>query len=260
MKLIFIRHADPDYAHDSLTEKGKREAELLSETIGGYGIDEVFVSPLGRAKETARYSLDKLGMEGITCDWLKEFEARFDPNLSEDAAKAYATELNKDPKTGLYEKRIVWDILPSYLADHPELLDREGWKESDIAKCGNMISEYNMVRDNFYRLLRDHGYDRVGDVFIPREGNDRTLAFFCHLGVTAIMLSLLWNVSPFVTLQNIAMAPTGVTILATEERQRGIAIFRTLRIGDVTHLLMAGEEPSFSARFCELYDNMDERH
>ena len=29
MKLIFVRHAEPDYAHDSLTEKGFREAGLL---------------------------------------------------------------------------------------------------------------------------------------------------------------------------------------------------------------------------------------
>lgn len=33
MKLIIIRHGDPDYSIDSLTEKGWREAELLSERI-----------------------------------------------------------------------------------------------------------------------------------------------------------------------------------------------------------------------------------
>ena len=31
MRLIFIRHGDPDYVHDTLTEKGKREAELLAQ-------------------------------------------------------------------------------------------------------------------------------------------------------------------------------------------------------------------------------------
>ena len=28
MKIIFIRHAEPDYSIDSLTEKGWREAEI----------------------------------------------------------------------------------------------------------------------------------------------------------------------------------------------------------------------------------------
>ena len=30
MKLMFVRHAEPDYKHDSLTLKGHREAQLLS--------------------------------------------------------------------------------------------------------------------------------------------------------------------------------------------------------------------------------------
>lgn len=33
MKLIIIRHAEPDYAIDGLTEKGKKEAELLKHRL-----------------------------------------------------------------------------------------------------------------------------------------------------------------------------------------------------------------------------------
>lgn len=33
MKLLIVRHGDPDYSIDSLTEKGWREAELLSENF-----------------------------------------------------------------------------------------------------------------------------------------------------------------------------------------------------------------------------------
>ena len=33
MKLLIIRHADPDYSIDSLTEKGRREAELLADRL-----------------------------------------------------------------------------------------------------------------------------------------------------------------------------------------------------------------------------------
>ena len=33
MKIMIIRHGDPDYSIDSLTEKGWREAEMLSERI-----------------------------------------------------------------------------------------------------------------------------------------------------------------------------------------------------------------------------------
>ena len=35
MKLLFIRHGDPDYEHDTPTEKGHREAALLAKKIAG---------------------------------------------------------------------------------------------------------------------------------------------------------------------------------------------------------------------------------
>ena len=57
-----------------------------------------------------------------------------------------------------------------------------------------------------------------------------------------------------------AAAPTSVTTLYTEERKEGIASFRMQSYGDVSHLLKAGMEPSFAARFCETWDDWTERH
>ena len=47
MKLLFIRHGDPDYTIDSLTEKGWKEAEFLSEKIAALDVRDFYVSPLG---------------------------------------------------------------------------------------------------------------------------------------------------------------------------------------------------------------------
>ena len=60
MKILIIRHGDPDYSIDSLTEKGWREAELLSERLKDAGITSFYCSPLGRANDTAKPTLDKL--------------------------------------------------------------------------------------------------------------------------------------------------------------------------------------------------------
>ena len=38
MRLIFIRHGDPDYVHDTLTEKSKREAELLAQRVKNWDV------------------------------------------------------------------------------------------------------------------------------------------------------------------------------------------------------------------------------
>ena len=53
---------------------------------------------------------------------------------------------------------------------------------------------------------------------------------------------------------------TSVTTLITEERREGIAYFRMNGFGDISHLYAAGQEPSFSARFCETYANLAQRH
>lgn len=260
MRLFFIRHGDPDYENDTLTQKGIREAECLSNYIHNLGIDKAYQSPLGRARKTAEYSLEKLGMEADTLDWLKEFPALYDPNLLPDANDAYRTELTKDSESGSYNKRIVWDILPSYFAVHPELFGRDSWRNCRLVENSNMIEVYDRVRKSFLELLAEYGYEKSGDVFRVEKGNDKKLAFFCHFGITSVLMSVLFNISPFVPLQFMAMAPTSVTEIVTEERENKIAIFRALRIGDITHLNMANENPSFSARFCEMYENMDERH
>ncbi len=260
MKLIFIRHGDPDYEKDSLTDKGKREAELLAMQIDKLSLDEVFLSPLGRAVKTAQYCLPVLKKETTTYDWLREFPGDFDPNLSESASKAFESELSIDEETGKYRHRILWDVLPSYFGGHPELFDRHGWRESEVVKCSDMITKYDHVVNEFDKLLSDHGYERDGDIYRAVNNNDKTLGFFCHFGITCVLLSHLWNISPFILWQYLAMAPTSVTEVNTEERQRGIAIFRASKIGDITHLNMGNEEPSFSARFCERFENENERH
>ena len=59
MKLLIVRHGDPDYTIDSLTEKGWKEAEYLSEKLSKMKLDYFYVSPLGRAKDTASCILKK---------------------------------------------------------------------------------------------------------------------------------------------------------------------------------------------------------
>lgn len=46
MTIYIIRHAEPDYARDSLTEKGWREAELLSHRLAKIPDASYYVSPL----------------------------------------------------------------------------------------------------------------------------------------------------------------------------------------------------------------------
>ena len=64
VEIWIVRHADPDYEHDSITAKGHREAALLAERLSRYDFAAVYCSPMGRAKDTAAYYLKKNGANG----------------------------------------------------------------------------------------------------------------------------------------------------------------------------------------------------
>ncbi len=256
MRLLFIRHGDPDYVHDTLTEKGHREAALLAERAPGMNLGSCYVSPLGRAQATAEYSMKKLGLTAETLGWLKEFPARIDLNEFPELCSAYP---NAEKKDGVYSPRIVWDVVPSYWAEHGGCMDASGWRECGICRSSDTVETYDYVTAEFDRFLAERGYVRDGRCYRVEKENKETLTFFCHFGITCVFLSHLWGLSPFLLWHSLALAPTSVTEIVTEERQQGIACFRGLKLGDVSHLTLGGEPVSTSARFCEVYSDSD-RH
>ncbi|MCC6095424.1 MAG: phosphoglycerate mutase family protein [Eubacterium sp.] len=258
MRLLLIRHGDPDYVRDSLTKKGDAEAALLADLLSGERIDDIYISPLGRAQRTASYTLKKLGKQGVTKEWLHEFSCEMDISHSELLRKAYPdARLLED---GTPVRSIPWDMLPSFLMQDPRYLDPEDWKKTPVAQNSNVEEVYSWVTSSLDDLLADYGYRRDGGCYRVLQESDKTVAFFCHFGVSCVLLSHLWNCSPFIPWQFLCMQPSSVTELVTEEREQGTAVFRALRIGDVSHLYAGGEKPSFMGRFCELYSDKTQRH
>lgn len=241
MKLLIIRHGDPDYAKDSLTDKGWREAELLSERIAAMTVKEFYVSPLGRARDTAAVTLNKMNRKAEILPWLREFHAPvFDAKLGKD--------------------RIPWDFLPEDWTKITEFYDNNLWHTVPVMKKGNVISEARQVFSGLDDIIEKNGYIREGNLYRAVNPNNNTIVLFCHFGVECVILSHLLGISPVVLWHGFCAAPTSVTTLVTEERRKGIAYFRMSAFGDISHLYAKGETPAFAARFCETYDNADERH
>ncbi len=239
MKLLLIRHGDPDYEHDSLTPTGRREAGLLAERIAPLPIREYYVSPLGRAKDTAAPTLRKAGRTAVECDWLREFDVS----------------VRRPDRGGL--SPVPWDWLPQdWLAD-PRFLSAEHWTENPVFREAGVGEAYQRVVAAFDELLAAHGYVREGLLYRVERPSSDTLAFFCHFGLSCVLMSRLMNCSPMILWHGLAMAPSSVTVFNSEERRPGVAVFRASEIGDISHLWAAGQEPSFSARFCETYGNGD---
>lgn len=235
MKLIFIRHGDPDYENDSLTEKGFREVELLKKRVSTWNVKQFYCSPLGRARVTAAPFLQEMGREAVVYDWLQEF---FIPV--------------KDPVTG--QQRIAWDFMPAYWTNEPLLYDKERWTEAPVMRDSQIAAAYQEVCKGIDGVLAEHGYTRKDSYYITEQGNEDTLVFVCHLGVTFAILSHLLGLSPSVLWQGFFIAPTSVTVLCTEERIKGEAYFRCKCMGDTLHLAQGNEPASDSGFFCEVYD------
>ncbi|SHO44301.1 histidine phosphatase family protein [Anaerocolumna xylanovorans] len=241
MKLIIIRHGDPDYSIDSLTEKGWREAKLLSDRIAAMNVKAFYISPLGRAKDTASVTLNKMSREGRVLPWLREFDAPI-----------------TDEQTG--EERVPWDWLPAEWTKIREYYDKDLWYKTPVMQEGHVFEEARKVHEGLDDLLKEHGYEREGRLYRAVSPNNDTVVLFCHFGVECVMLEHLLGISPMILWHGFCAAPTSVTTLITEERRKGVAYFRMSSFGDISHLYAAGEEPAFMARFCETYDNMNERH
>ena len=242
MRLLIVRHGDPDYSIDSLTEKGWKEAEYLSERLSKLDVKDFYVSPLGRAKDTASFTLKKMNRTAVECDWLREFDVLIDrPDVTD-------------------RQKRLWDWLPQDWTQDERFYQYDHWYENERLQQSDAKGYYDYVTGKFDKLLAEHGYVREGHYYRVEKPNEDTLVFFCHFGLECVLLAHLIGASPMVLWHGFCAAPSSVTTVNTEERREGIASFRISAFGDISHLYVHDEPPAFAARFCEMYSNTDERH
>ena len=240
MKLLIVRHADPDYAIDSLTKTGWIEAELLSHRLTKLDVKAFCCSPLGRARDTAKPTLEKLGREAEIFPWLREFP----PHVKKPDGHG----------------KVSWDWLPQDWTVRDYFFDKDRWTDAPEFQAAGVQEVYNQVCGELDALIARHGYRREGNLYRAERPNADTIVLVCHFGLESVLLSHLLNCSPMIFWHGSCATPSSVTTLITEERRPGFAYFRMSAFGDTAHLYAAGREPSFSARFCEMYTNEHERH
>ncbi len=224
MKITIIRHAEPDYKNNTLTQKGFREADILGRYLQGEKIDFLYSSPLPRAIFTAqgiaKYNRTKAYK---ILEFLREFEP------------------------------FMWDRAPSFLSSDSRLYDKDAWVKNDFMANPEIISRYEYVKAEFSKLLEEHGYKKNGVYYEAVKPNHDHLVLACHFGIESFLLSELLNIPVNALINHTCASPTGMTTVYTEEREKGKAIFRLNVFGSLEHLIYAGEEPSFMARFDEVY-------
>ena len=238
MKIMFVRHAEPWYAIDSLTAKGHREAELLSHRLAKLEVKAFYTSPLGRAKETARYTLEKTGREAEVLPWLAEFRGH-----------------TIDPENGC--SRIPWDYKPSIWMERKDLRDMDTWLDDPLMAGSNVAQVWKETTDGLDALLASHGYIRDGYMYRAENNQPDTIVLFCHFGIMMACISHLIGITPINLWHGFCTQPSSVTTLVTEERVKGQVAWRCMQLGDISHLYVADEPYSTAALYPECYTGVD---
>ncbi|MBQ3934843.1 MAG: histidine phosphatase family protein [Clostridia bacterium] len=213
MELYIIRHGDPDYANDTLTEKGWEEAKKLGPRMAALHPVKIFASPRKRAQDTAKPACELLGQTFQVEDWMNE-SMDYMQSLGDDEASVanydvygYRTTIGKGCER-------LKDFAPS----RTEALDRM------IANSDDFFARLGFIREG----LRYRAAD-------PVEGN---VLCFCHGGFGTAWIGHLLGMDPAYTWLKLDLFTTAVTRFTFMVKD-GYAIPRMRYLGDTSHLTRA---------------------
>ena len=223
MLLYLIRHGDPNYQLDCLTDRGKLQAEAVAKRMQASKIDVVYSSPMGRARETAVPTCKLLDLPCHIEEWTHEV-------LSE--------RLTTYPD-GV--RRSVTLIQNTLLRENGEIdLPYERTFESKALRETEMESAFSYIRDNGREFLRKLGYEEENGVYRILRKNEDRVALFTHAVFTRTWLSHLLHIPLHLFWGSFSPTHTGVTVLDFNNNENGITAPKLLCFSDMSHLFAAG--------------------
>ena len=220
MRLFIIRHADPDYANNTITAAGHLEAQALARRLEKLGLDQIYCSPLGRAIDTMRYSAQALGLEHTIAPWTAELAwAKTDSQYGPGAA---------------------WDIHGHTVRQSGLEITHSNWHESPFLAHTDFREGVAHVQQNSDAFLAQLGYEREGEVYrIVRPNRDK-IAVFCHGGFGLTWIAHLLHIPVPLVWTSFFLPPSSVTTILLDERSTEFAVPRCLGMGDISHLYAEG--------------------
>jgi len=180
MRIIFVRHGEPNYELDCLTPLGQKQAKAAAERLREEGIEEIYSSPFGRAMETAQAASDALNIHPIhVLDFMHEL---------------YWGSVDGTPT---FADGHPWDIAAD-LARRDWDLTRTGWPEHPYFTNNRVTAEVARVARETDNWLKTLGYEREGAYYrcVREDGEQHAVALFCHGGSSSAALARIFNL-PF---------------------------------------------------------------
>jgi len=224
MLLYIIRHADPIYSPDSLTELGHKQAEALAKRLAANGIDRAYSSPNMRAQLTAKPACELLGLEYAVEHW-----------MSEDLAwRDFSYETESGGRTWTFNRQNTKIKYDETLKPGAE------WYDSQYFSVTNAKEGYRRVAECSDEFTERLGYRRENGAYKIIRANDDRIAAFCHHGFGTVWLSHLLDIPLRVFSTSFNISHSGVTILEFKNYENGCTAPMCLCLSDISHIYQAG--------------------
>ena len=225
MLLYYVRHGDPIYNPDSLTELGQAQAEALKHRFAAHGLDEIYSSTSNRAYQTALPTAKILKKQITQLEWCKESHAykqfcvtRPDGSLEWCFHHGETVEKFLDPEVTALQYK--W-------YDHP-------YFEGTRFKEGMLRIERET--DEFLLSL-GYRHDREKHVYIPEAPNDKRVALFAHEGFGMAFLSAVLDIPYPILSTRFGISHSTVSVIQLDDNfGGGFCVPKLLQLANDSHL------------------------
>lgn len=221
MNLYIVRHGNPDYSNDCLTQLGHRQAKACAEDMVELNIDEIYSSPYGRAQETAGYLSALTGKSVEILPWAHEVE-----HYGDDGRGGVTLAVQMDP-TFLRSPEL--DAMGADWAKHPAFRGEE--------ETHKMIDD---VKNGMRELLARYGYIEEGNRFRIEKPSDKNIALFCHAGTILLIAEYLLKMPERAGWCSFFTRQTGVSWVNLANFDSGYSVPRFYSLGNTDHLARRG--------------------
>ncbi|MBQ7990291.1 MAG: histidine phosphatase family protein [Oscillospiraceae bacterium] len=220
MRLLFIRHGDPDYQNDCLTPTGHEQAEKAAHRLASENIDKIYASCMGRARQTAGYTARLTGKDVEILDFMREIVWGYDEDYQPEASP--------------------W-VIADKMADEGMDAGDPMWEENRYFKGNRCVDNVHMIAEEFDKLLLTLGYRREGGLYrcITDTDNDRTVALFSHGGSSSAAMSHILGIPFPLVCSTFHLDLTSVCVLRFDSRpgSRRMPVIELLNDARHIHML-----------------------
>ena len=218
-----MRHGQPEWVKDGLnvndpplTERGHRQARCMAEALRDEQFDEIFCSPMVRARQTAAPLFEVFERPEQIDPWLEEI---------------------RDP---------AWHGTPAERAErmYREERERPSWDRWRGIEGGEHVGEFvARIREGCGLFLAERGIEQIpGDLTVWTEPErDLKIALVAHAGTNAVVICHLLGLEPTPwEWERFVINHASITRIVSMKLGDGIT-FALSRLSDVEHLDRNGD-------------------